>query len=108
MAKLNLTKKKKWIIVGGSALLAIMIFFSLGKDNTEVIKGETDHYDLVAWEAARGIGDVALTAGIPVIFGVLATHTVELARDRAGGRQGNAGYNCALTAVEMGTLMKKL
>ena len=73
-----------------------------------VIKGETDHYDLVAWEAARGIGDVALTAGIPVIFGVLATHTVELARDRAGGRQGNAGYNCALTAVEMGTLMKKL
>ena len=73
-----------------------------------VIKGETDHYDLVAWEAARGIGDVGLTAGIPVIFGVLATHTVELARDRAGGRQGNAGYNCALTAVEMGTLMKKL
>ena len=42
MAKLNLTKKKKWIIVGGSALLAIMIFFSLGKDNTEVIKVETE------------------------------------------------------------------
>ena len=73
-----------------------------------VIKGETDHYDLVVWESARGIGNVALTAGIPVIFGVLATHTAELARDRVGGRQGNTGYNCALTAVEMGTLMKKL
>jgi len=73
-----------------------------------VIKGETDHYDLVTWETVRGIGHVALQAGIPIIFGVLATHTVELAKDRAGGRQGNAGYNCALTAIEMGTLMNKL
>ena len=73
-----------------------------------VIKGETDHYDLVTWETVRGIGHVALQAGIPIIFGVLATHTVELAKDRAGGRQGNAGYNCALTAIEMGSLMNKL
>lgn len=66
-----------------------------------VIRGETPHFEYVAREAARGLQDVALRTGIPVAFGVLTTDTLEQARERAGGKRGNKGYDAAMTAIEM-------
>lgn len=66
-----------------------------------VIRGETSHYDLVASEAARGIMDVGLSTGLPIIFGVVTTETVEQAMDRAGGKHGNKGWDAAAAAAEM-------
>lgn len=73
-----------------------------------VIRGETTHYDFVAGEAAKSIGQVALEYRKPVVFGVLTTETVEQALNRAGVKSGNKGWDCALTAIEMADLMKKL
>ena len=73
-----------------------------------VVKGDTDHYEFVAKEAASGIAQVALKYGVPVVFGVLTTHTVQHALDRAGGRKGNAGHSCALTAIETANLIRNL
>jgi 6,7-dimethyl-8-ribityllumazine synthase len=66
-----------------------------------VVRGETPHFDYVAGEAARGIGDVARRHDLPVTFGVLTTDTVEQALARAGGDRGNKGYEAAVTALEM-------
>jgi 6,7-dimethyl-8-ribityllumazine synthase len=71
-----------------------------------VIRGETPHFDYVAGEAARGLQQVGLDTGIPVIFGVLTTDTREQAEARAGGPTGSAtennkGYDAAMTAIEM-------
>src|SRR5438067_1631441 len=66
-----------------------------------VIRGETGHYDHVAGEAAGGIGRVALETGVPVIFGVLTTETLEQAINRAGAKSGNKGFEAALAAIEM-------
>lgn len=71
-----------------------------------VIRGETAHFDLVAHEASRGIGQVALESGLPVIFGVLATETLEQALERAGGKRGNAGWDAGLAAIEMANLIE--
>ena len=65
-----------------------------------VIKGDTDHYEFVAGEATRGIAEASISSGIPVIFGVLTTHNMQQALERSGGRKGNAGHSCALTAIE--------
>ena len=73
-----------------------------------VIKGETDHYEHVAGEAAKGIANVSLSTGVPVIFGVLTTDTLEQAINRAGGKQGNQGHHAALAAVEMANLARAL
>ena len=73
-----------------------------------VIRGETDHYDHVANQAASGVKDVSLATGIPVTFGVLTTDTVELAEARSGGEQGNIGFNAAVAAIEMANLIKAL
>jgi 6,7-dimethyl-8-ribityllumazine synthase len=73
-----------------------------------VIRGETDHYEHIGGAAARGIANVSLSTGVPVIFGVLTTDTVEQAMDRAGGKQGNSGYNAALAAIEMANLLRAL
>ena len=95
-----------------------------------VIKGETDHYDYVAGEAAKGIASAARKTGVPVIFGVLTTHTVEQAINRAGGengrqgeapratrkpdpgsnggQHGNSGYNAGVAAIEMANLLRDL
>ena len=94
-----------------------------------VIRGETDHYEYIAGEAAKGIANAALAAGVPVIFGVLTTDTVEQAIDRSGGENGkyrevpreaskahpdvnpsggdhgNAGYNAGVAAIEMANLI---
>lgn len=66
-----------------------------------VIRGDTPHFDYVAGEAARGLQDVALDTGVPVIFGVLTTDNLEQAEARAGGALGNKGYDAAMTAIEM-------
>ena len=73
-----------------------------------VIRGETDHYEHVAGEAAKGIANASINSGLPVIFGVLTTDTLEQAINRAGGKQGNNGYNAALAAIEMANLMRAL
>jgi 6,7-dimethyl-8-ribityllumazine synthase len=73
-----------------------------------VIKGDTDHYDFVAGEAASGIGRVAAATGVPVVFGVLTCDTLEQALNRAGGKSGNKGADAALTAVEMVNLLRQL
>ena len=66
-----------------------------------IIRGGTPHFDYVASQAAAGIAQVALTARIPVLFGVLTTDTLEQAIDRAGGKMGNKGRDAALAAMDM-------
>jgi 6,7-dimethyl-8-ribityllumazine synthase len=73
-----------------------------------VIRGDTPHFDYVAGETARGLMAVQLEMGIPVAFGVLTTNTVEQAADRAGGKDGNKGYDAAITAIEMANLIRRL
>jgi 6,7-dimethyl-8-ribityllumazine synthase len=73
-----------------------------------VIRGETAHFDFVAGEAARGIQSAMLETGVPVLFGVLTTETMEQAMDRAGGAHGNKGWDSALAAIEMAELMDGL
>src|SRR5271168_9760 len=73
-----------------------------------VIRGDTPHFDFVAGEAASGLMAVQLETGIPVAFGVLTTNTIEQAKDRAGGKDGNKGYDAALTAIEMANLIHRL
>ena len=71
-----------------------------------VIRGATTHYDYVCSEAAKGIAQAGMSTGVPVIFGVLTTETIEQAIERAGTKAGNKGYEAAVSAVEMGNLMK--
>ena len=73
-----------------------------------VIRGSTTHYDYVCNEAAKGIGAVALQTGVPVMFGVLTTESIEQAIERAGTKAGNKGAECALGAVEMVNVLKAL
>lgn len=73
-----------------------------------VIRGSTAHFDYVAGEAAKGISAVSLKYGLPVIFGVLTTDTLEQAMERAGSKLGNKGYEAGLAAIEMANLMRSL
>ena len=73
-----------------------------------VIRGETGHYDHVAGQAAAGVMQAGLATGVPVIFGVLTTDTVEQALNRAGLKAGNKGADAALTAIEMVNLIGKV
>ena len=73
-----------------------------------VIRGDTDHYDYVAGEAAKGIAQVALATGIPVIFGILTCDTLEQAINRAGAKAGNKGFEAAMTAIELVNLLHQL
>jgi len=70
-----------------------------------VIRGSTPHFDYVAGECAKGIANVALESGIPTIFGVLTTDTIEQAIERAGTKAGNKGADAAVTAIEMANLV---
>ena len=72
-----------------------------------VIRGATPHFDFVANEAAKGIAQVSLESGIPVMFGVLTTDTIEQAIERSGSKAGNKGSDCAIAAVEMINLMEQ-
>lgn len=71
-----------------------------------VIRGETPHFDYIAAEVSKGVAQVSLETGIPVIFGVLTTDTIEQAIERAGTKSGNKGFDAALTAIEMANLYR--
>lgn len=73
-----------------------------------VIRGSTPHFDYVAGEVAKGIAQVSLQTGRPVIFGVLTTENIEQAIERAGTKSGNKGFDAAVTAIEMCNLITKL
>lgn len=73
-----------------------------------VIRGDTPHFDYVAGEAAKGIGQAMLASGVPVAFGVLTTNTLEQAIDRAGAKAGNKGFDAAITAIEMASVLKQI
>ncbi len=73
-----------------------------------VIRGSTPHFDFVAGEASKGMASVGLDHGLPVVFGVLTTDTIEQAIERAGTKAGNKGAEAAITAIEMINLFKKL
>jgi 6,7-dimethyl-8-ribityllumazine synthase len=73
-----------------------------------VIRGETSHHDVVARRAAEGIGRAADETGVPIIFGVLTTDTLEQAMDRAGGRHGNRGWDAATAALEMASVLEQM
>jgi len=73
-----------------------------------VIRGATAHFDYVAGGVSGGISKVALETGVPVIFGVITTETIEQAIERAGTKMGNKGFEAAVSAMEMADLMSKL
>jgi 6,7-dimethyl-8-ribityllumazine synthase len=73
-----------------------------------VVRGETPHFEWVAGEAARGIARLGVETGVPVLFGIVATDTVEQALDRVGGKHGNRGADAAAAAIEMAHVTRAL
>jgi len=73
-----------------------------------VIRGETPHFDYVAGESTSGLARVATETGVPVAMGVLTTNTVEQAINRAGAKSGNKGFDAAMTAIEMASLLRRV
>ncbi len=73
-----------------------------------VIRGETPHFEYVAAEVSKGVAAVAMESGIPVIFGILTTETIEQAIERAGTKSGNKGWDASLSALEMVNLYKQV
>ena len=73
-----------------------------------VVRGATPHFDHVAGQCAAGIQRAQLDTGVPVVFGVLTTDTLEQALDRAGGKSGNKGFEAAAAAIEMADLLRQL
>ncbi|MDP4290377.1 MAG: 6,7-dimethyl-8-ribityllumazine synthase [Bacteroidota bacterium] len=73
-----------------------------------VIRGATPHFDMVAGETTKGIALVGLETGLPVVFGVLTTDSIEQAIERAGTKGGNKGFDAAVTAIEMANLLKQI
>ena len=73
-----------------------------------VIRGATSHYDYVCAEVSKGVALASMETGVPVMFGILTTDTIEQAIERAGTKAGNKGYDCALGAIEMVNLMKQI
>ena len=73
-----------------------------------IIRGATTHYDYVCAELSKGIAAVSMSSGVPVLFGVLTTDTIEQAVERAGTKAGNKGAQCAQSAIEMANLIKKI
>lgn len=73
-----------------------------------VIRGATSHYDYVCSEVSKGIAQVSMSSGIPVLFGVLTTENIEQAIERAGTKAGNKGAECANGAIEMVNLIRAL
>jgi len=73
-----------------------------------IIRGETPHFDYIASEVAKGIAQINLQTGVPVIFGVQTTDNIEQAIDRAGAKQGNKGFEAAMSAMEMISLLDSI
>ncbi|WP_312754723.1 6,7-dimethyl-8-ribityllumazine synthase [Rummeliibacillus suwonensis] len=71
-----------------------------------VIRGATSHYDYVCNEAAKGIANIGLTTGVPVMFGIVTTENIEQAIERSGTKSGNKGYDAAVSAIEMANLSR--
>src|SRR6185295_16413765 len=72
-----------------------------------IIRGQTPHFDYIAGEVTRGIGEAGLQTGVPVVFGVVTADTIDQAIDRAGVKLGNKGFEAATTAVELANLYKE-
>jgi 6,7-dimethyl-8-ribityllumazine synthase len=72
-----------------------------------VIRGSTPHFDYVCNEVSKGVARIGLDTGVPTIFGVLTVDTIEQAIERAGTKAGNKGWEAAVTAIEMGNLVKQ-
>ncbi len=72
-----------------------------------VIRGATPHFDFVSSEVSKGIANVGLETGVPIIFGVLTTDNIEQAIERAGTKAGNKGFDAAVTAIELVNLLKQ-
>ena len=72
-----------------------------------VIRGATSHYDLVCNEVAKGVAQTSLKSGVPVMFGVITTESIEQAIDRAGAKVGNKGFECATGAIELVNLYRQ-
>ena len=73
-----------------------------------VIRGQTSHYDYVCNEVSKGVAQISLETGVPVLFGIVTTENIEQAIERSGTKAGNKGYDCALGAIEMVNLMRKV
>jgi 6,7-dimethyl-8-ribityllumazine synthase len=73
-----------------------------------VIRGETPHFDYIAGQVAAGVARAGMDTGVPVIFGVLTTETEMQALNRAGIKAGNKGYDAAIAAIEMATLLRQV
>ncbi|MGY3716402.1 6,7-dimethyl-8-ribityllumazine synthase [Sutcliffiella cohnii] len=73
-----------------------------------VIRGATPHFDFVCNETAKGVAAASLQSGIPVIFGVITTETIEQAIERAGTKAGNKGWEAAASAIEMANLLRQI
>lgn len=71
-----------------------------------VIRGSTSHYDYVCNEVSKGIAQISLSSGIPIMFGILTTENIEQAIERAGTKAGNKGFDCAVSAIEMVNLIR--
>jgi len=86
---------------------------ALGKYNAviclgAIIRGATPHFDYVSSEATKGIAMAGIETGVPVVFGILTTDTIEQAIERAGTKAGNKGWDAAMTAIEMANLMVEI
>lgn len=102
-----------WVPGSFEISLAAQAMASSGKFDSviclgAVIRGSTPHFDYVSAEMSKGIAKVSLDTGVPVIFGVLTTDSIEQAIERAGTKSGNKGYDAAASAIEMANLMKTL
>ncbi|MBR0382335.1 MAG: 6,7-dimethyl-8-ribityllumazine synthase [Eubacterium sp.] len=73
-----------------------------------VIRGSTSHYDYVCNEVSKGVAQVGMASGVPVMFGIITTENIEQAIERAGTKAGNKGYDCALGALEMIDLIRNI
>jgi 6,7-dimethyl-8-ribityllumazine synthase len=73
-----------------------------------VIRGATPHFEYVSAEVSKGVATVSMDSGVPVIFGVLTTDTIEQAVERAGTKSGNKGWDAAISAIEMANVVKQL
>ncbi len=73
-----------------------------------LVRGETPHFEYVSAEIAKGVARVALDTGVPIAFGVVTADTLEQAIERTGTKQGNKGFDAALTAIEMADLMQRI
>jgi len=101
--------------VPGSFEIPLMAKKMAGKEKYDaviclgaVIRGSTPHFEYVSAEVSKGIGQVGLQAGIPVIFGVITTDTLEQAIERAGTKAGNKGWSAAVAAMEMANLAEAI